>query len=133
MHMKGWAELDRYLDALPANLEKNAIRQGLTAAADPPLKQARLNAPSPKIARAVTKGSPRQQQDGTFSIRVYLDERKEDGFLGYFFENGVRDHYITVPGAATAPDRASYSQAGPARPRGGSGLAKGRRRGDEDR
>jgi len=89
--VKGLADLDNFLSALPANMQKQAYRQALTAAADPPLQEARLLASgwSPKVAKAIRKGSPRQNQDGTFSIRIYVDESKPDGFLGFFGEYGV--------------------------------------------
>lgn len=98
--LKGAADLDKFLSALPANMQKQAYRQALTAAADPPLKEARLLASgwSPKVAKAIRKGSPRQNQDGTFSIRVYVDERKPDGFLGFFGEYGVKPHLIARTG-----------------------------------
>lgn len=100
MPVKGVAELDRFLSALPKNMQKQAYRQALTAAADPPLQRARSLASSwsPKVAKAITKGSPRQNQDGTFSIRVYVDEKKPDGFLGYFGEYGVKPHLIARTG-----------------------------------
>lgn len=98
--LKGAAELDKFLSALPANMQKQAYRQALTAAADPPLQEARLLASgwSPKVARAIRKGSPRQNQDGTFSIRIYVDEKKPDGYLGFFGEYGVKPHLIARAG-----------------------------------
>jgi len=98
--VNGVADLDKFLAALPGNMQKQAYRQALTAAADPPLQEARLLASgwSPKVAKAIRKGSPRQNQDGTFSIRVYVDEEKPDGFLGFFAEYGVKPHLIARTG-----------------------------------
>ncbi|MBB4858263.1 hypothetical protein HNO88_001582 [Novosphingobium chloroacetimidivorans] len=98
--LKGLRDLDKVLATLPKNLQRNAYSAGLRAAADPPLKEARLLASgwSPKVAKAITKGSPRHNQDGTFSIRVYVDERKPDGFLGFFAEYGVKPHLIARTG-----------------------------------
>lgn len=99
--LKGLRDLDKVLATLPKNLQRNAYSAGLRAAADPALQEARLIASnwSPKVAKAITKGSPRQNQDGTFSIRIYVDERKPDGFLGFFAEYGVKPHLIARTGA----------------------------------
>lgn len=94
--VKGLAELDRYLSALPKNMETAAVRAGLVAAANPPLEEARRLASgwSGQVSRAIRKGSARKNQDGTFSIRIYVDERKPGGYLGYFGEYGVEPHLI---------------------------------------
>lgn len=99
--LKGAAELDKFLSALPKNMQKQAYRQALTAAATPILKDARARAQgwSPKVAKAITKGSSRQNQDGTFSIRIYVNDKKPDGFLGVFAEYGVAPHLIARTGA----------------------------------
>lgn len=98
--LKGLRDLDKVLATLPKNLQRNAYSAGLRAAANPPLQEARLGAQSwsPNVAKAITKGSPRHNQDGTFSIRIYVDERKPDGFLGYFAEYGVKPHLIARTG-----------------------------------
>jgi len=98
--VKGLAELDRYLSALPQNLQKSAYRAGLTAAAGVVRDEARARAPKQtgRMARAIRSGSARVNQDGTLSIRVYVDERRPDGFLGYFAEYGVDPHLIARSG-----------------------------------
>ncbi|WP_395391564.1 HK97 gp10 family phage protein [Novosphingobium sp. BL-8A] len=65
------------------------------------MAEAKLRASSwsPKVAAAITKGSARKNQDGTFSIRIYVDERKPDGYLGFFGEYGVAPHLIARTGA----------------------------------
>ena len=95
IEMKGTKELDRFLAALPANLQKQAIRQALTAAAAPIREEARLRVPKKTgmLARAIRTSSPRQNPDGTFSIKVQLTGN-EHAFLGYFFEYGVAPHFI---------------------------------------
>ncbi|WP_232494921.1 HK97-gp10 family putative phage morphogenesis protein [Novosphingobium kaempferiae] len=97
----GVADLDRYLSALPKNLQKGAYRAGLTAAARPVRDDARQRATkqSGKMARAVKSGSPRQNQDGTFSIQVRLDPKSPHAFLGVFAEYGVSAHLIARTGA----------------------------------
>lgn len=102
--VKGLAELEKFLSVLPQNMQKQAIRQALTAAAKPIRDEARLRAPkqSGKLARAIRTGSPRQNEDGTFSITVRVTGN-EHAFLGYFFEYGVRPHLIARKAAKRGP------------------------------
>lgn len=97
--VKGLKELDAYLSALPKKLQTGAYRAGLTAAAAVVRDEARVRAPkrTGKMAKAIRSGSPRQNQDGTFSIRVSLD-KGEHGFLGLFHEFGVSPHLIASTG-----------------------------------
>lgn len=97
--VKGLKELDAYLSALPKKLETGAYRAGLTAAAAVIRDEAKLRAPKQtgKMARAIRSGSPRKNQDGTFSIRVSLD-KGDHGFLGLFHEFGVSPHLIAATG-----------------------------------
>lgn len=94
--VKGLADLDRYLSALPKNMQKAAYRQALTAAARPVRDEARMRAGkrSGKMARAIKTGSPRQNQDGTFSVFVRLDG--PHSFLGLFQEYGVAPHFVSA-------------------------------------
>lgn len=104
--MKGLKELDRYLSALPMQMQKAAIRQALTAAAKPVRDEARRQAPkgSGKMARAIKTGSPRQNQDGSFSVSVRLDPKGNDhAYLGLFFEYGVKPHLIARKAAKRGP------------------------------
>lgn len=96
--VKGLDDVLSVLSLLPKNMQTNGARQMLTAMADPIVEEARQRAMaiSPKIAKAIRKGSPRKHDDGTFSIRIYVDETREDGWLGYLFENGIRPHEITL-------------------------------------
>lgn len=97
--VKGLAELDRFLAALPGNMQKQAYRSALTAAAAPIRDEARLRAPkeSGKMAKAIKTGSPRQNEDGTFSVFIRLDG--EHSFLGLFHEYGVSPHLIASTGS----------------------------------
>lgn len=94
----GLAELDRFLSALPANMQKGAYRAALTAAARPIRDEARALAPrkTGALAKSIKSGSPRQNQDGSFSITVRTEGK--DGYLGVFFEYGVAPHYIASTG-----------------------------------
>lgn len=97
--VSGLKQLDAYLSHFPRNLQKGAYRAGLVAAAKPIRDdaRARVRKSSGKLARAIRTGSARQNQDGTFSIRVSVD-RGEHGFLGLFIEYGVKPHYIASTG-----------------------------------
>ncbi len=94
--VEGLKQLDAYLSALPKNMQTGAYRAGLTAAARVIREEARLRAPrkTGKLAKAIRSGSPRRNQDGSFSISVSL--RGQHAFLGRFFEYGVAPHYITA-------------------------------------
>jgi HK97 gp10 family phage protein len=94
--VRGAADLDRFLSAFPKNLQKNAYRQALRAAAAPIRDRARdlARKRSGKMAKAIKTGSPRQNQDGSFSVSIRLDG--EHAFLGYFHEWGVAPHLISV-------------------------------------
>ena len=126
--VKGLADLDRYLSALPANMQKAAIRQALTAAAAPVRDEARarISKESGLTARSIRTGSPRQNQDGTFSITVRADPKAKHAYIAYFLEHGVRPHQITLM-------RARGGKAGrnaAAREAGGAKVAKAFRIGD---
>lgn len=125
IQMKGFRELDAYLGALPINMQKNAIRQALTAAARPVRDEARLRAPkkSGKLARAINTGSARRNEDGTFSISVRLTGN-DHAFLGYFFEYGVRPHFIRVSTAQLDALDASLKPQKSGRRRGTKALMK---------
>lgn len=101
--VKGLAELDRYLSALPKNLQKGAYRAGLTAAAKPIRDEARALAPKQtgKMARSIRTGSPRQNPDGSFSVFIRLEG--EHAFLGLFHEYGVAPHFIRAGDAGMSP------------------------------
>ena len=94
--VKGLAELDRFLSALPKNMQNAAYRTALTAAAKPIKDRARQLAPkrTGKMAKAIKTGSARQNPDGTFSIFIRLEG--EHSFLGFFHEYGVQPHLINV-------------------------------------
>lgn len=96
--VSGLKELDRFLSVFPKNMQKAAVRQGLTAAAKPVRDEARLRAPKQtgKMAKAIKTGSPRQNPDGTFSVSIRLDG--EHSFLGLFHEYGVAPHLIARTG-----------------------------------
>ncbi|MEO1488768.1 MAG: HK97-gp10 family putative phage morphogenesis protein [Pseudomonadota bacterium] len=111
--LKGMREFEAVLSALPANIQRNAMGRGLRAGARVIRDEARLRAPKDtgKMAKAIRTGSPRKREDGTFTIRIYVDERKEHGFLGYFIEYGVLPHFISASGVQTGDNARASSRA----------------------
>lgn len=97
--VKGVRELDRYLSALPKNMQTGAYRAALTAAARPIRDEARLRAPRKTgvMARGIRTGSARRNADGTFSISISVTG--PHGYLGLFHEYGTSPHYIIAGGA----------------------------------
>ncbi|WP_103728926.1 hypothetical protein [Novosphingobium sp. HII-3] len=114
--VRGGKDIAATLGALGKRIETQAVRSGLVAAANPPLKEAKLLASgwSTRVAAAITKGSSRKNQDGTYSIRIYVDERKPDGFIGFFAEYGVAPHLIarTAAGQGSVAVRKSFDGKG---------------------
>lgn len=94
--VKGLKELDAYLSALPKNMQKDAYRAGLVAAAAVIRDEARLLAPKATgvYAKSIKSGSARQNQDGSFSITVR--PAGPHGYLGLFHEYGVAPHFIAA-------------------------------------
>lgn len=101
--LKGGKELEQFLSAFPAKLQKGAVRAGVTAAAKVLRTEARLQAPKDtgKFAKSIRSSSSRVNQDGTVSIRVFVDRKKPHGWLGPMIEYGIAPHDITIkPGKA---------------------------------
>ena len=94
--VKGLRELDRYLSALPKNMQTGAYRAALTAAARPIRDEARLRAPKETgvMAKGIRTGSARRNADGTFSISISVTG--PHGYLGLFHEYGTSPHYINA-------------------------------------
>jgi HK97 gp10 family phage protein len=105
IEMRGTADVLKTLQRLGQRIETGAIRAGLTASAAIIRDEAKMRAPkrTGKLARAIRSGSARKNQDGTFSIRVYVDERRSGGFVGYFVEYGVKPHLIARKASKQGP------------------------------
>ena len=86
-------EVIAVLSRLPASLQKNAVRRGMRAGGNIVRDEARFRAPrrTGKLAKSIKTGSPRRNQDGSFSVRVRVED-----FRGVFFEYGVAPHYISA-------------------------------------
>lgn len=95
----GGKEIAATLTALGKRIESQAIRQGLTAGAAVVRDEARVRAPkeSGLMARGIKTGSPRKNQDGSYSVSVRLTGKH--AFLGFFHEYGVAAHLIARTGA----------------------------------
>lgn len=90
----GLNDIMQNLSALGKRIEGQAIRSGLTVSAAVVRDEARIRAKG-RIPSAIKSGSSRKNQDGTFSIRVYVDERKYAGaYTAFFQEYGVKPHMI---------------------------------------
>lgn len=101
--VKGLKQLDDYLSHFPRNMQKQAYRQALTAAGRVIADEAKLLAPkaSGKLAKSIGLSSSRQNQDGSFSIKVRARGPGEPGgnnhaFLALFHEYGVGPHFIAA-------------------------------------
>ncbi len=99
--LKGLNQVISTLTSLGKRIETQAIRSGMTAGAAIVREDARQRAPKEtgQMAKAIVSGSPNKREDGTIAVRVYVDERKPDGFLGFFHEYGVASHLIASTGA----------------------------------
>lgn len=100
---KGFKELDAFLAAFPAKLQKNAVRSALTAAARPVRDEARARAErkTGKLRKAIKTSNPKVNADGTVSVRVKL--QGEHSYLGWFQEYGVAPHFIRAGDSGKSP------------------------------
>lgn len=107
--LKGLRELDAVLSALPKNMQKQAYRQGLTAAAAPVRDEARriVRKRSGKTAKAIRTGSARQNRDGTFSVTISL--KGPHAFVAIFEEYGVAPHYLQAGGGTLSARQLTQS------------------------
>lgn len=96
--LRGTAELNVFLSALPNKIRTQIMRSALTAAAAPVREKARELAPhkTGALALSITTGSPSDNRDGTFSVRVRADPKKKGSYVGYFLEYGTDPHLITA-------------------------------------
>lgn len=92
--VRGGKEIAATLTALGKRVETQAIRSGLTAAGAVVRDEARVRAPkqSGKMAKSIKTGSPRRNQDGSYSVSVRLVG--DHAYLGFFHEYGVAAHLI---------------------------------------
>lgn len=103
INMKGGQALAQFLQAFPANVQRNAVNAGLRAGANIVIEQAKANAPKKtgKLAKGITKSSPRKNEDGVLSIKVYV--KGEHAFIANWIEYGTGAHMITAGDSAMSP------------------------------
>lgn len=112
VHVKGLAELQAFLDQLPAKLEANVMRGGMRAGAKVIRDAAKVNihsvsgelAASLDHKRAITT----KTQRGTIIARIRAGTDVLFRNLPLWVEYGTRPHYISVRGAG----HRKYSQLG---------------------
>lgn len=94
----GGKEIAATLAALGKRIESQAMRSGLTAGAAVIRDEARQRAPKDTgaMAKSIKTGSPRKNQDGTYSVSIRLVGKH--AFLGLFHEYGVKSHLIASTG-----------------------------------
>lgn len=90
--IRGVEETIAVLAALPEQMQKNALKRGMRAAAAVVRDEARFRAPRKTggLAKRIKSGNARRETASTYSIRVRVDD-----FRGIFFEYGVAPHFIT--------------------------------------
>lgn len=103
MKLKGGAELSSFFDELPKKLVNNAVRAGLTAAARPIRDKARLNAPKETgtLAKGIKTSSPRNNPDGTVSVKVRATGRH--AYIAPWMEYGTGAHIINAGDSKISP------------------------------
>lgn len=94
IHIKGLSELQKFLDELPAKLEKNILRGAVRAGMKVvlPVAQANIHAVSGELAAGLNVGT-RTQKGKVFAT---LRTKGKHGFVGKFVEYGTRAHFISV-------------------------------------
>ena len=91
IHVKGLAELQKFLDQLPVKIEKNVMRGALRAGAKPVLEQAIARVP---VQSGELKNSLKistSARGGTVTAKV-----KTNVFYAKFVEFGTKAHFITA-------------------------------------
>lgn len=103
INLKGGQALSQFLQAFPANVQRNAVNSGLRAGANVLIDQAKANAPKKtgKLAKGITKSNPRKNEDGVLSIKVYV--KGEHSFVANWLEYGTGAHMITAGDSGLSP------------------------------
>lgn len=92
-HIKGGAELDKFLQDLPVKLEKNVLRGAMRAGAKVVLPVVQENAPKATGALALGVKISTSARAGRVMAKIKLTGKH--AFLGKWFEfTGVKEHAI---------------------------------------
>lgn len=123
VHITGLRELQVFLDALPAKVEKNILRGALTAGAKPIKKQAMANihSRSGELARSIRVSTRFKDGKVVASISAWkkrlASKKKGGGVLGDAYyanwvEYGTRQHLISVQESEKPINRRASAKAG---------------------
>lgn len=94
VHVKGLAELQQFLDQLPAKLEKNVMRGGLRAGMKVVLPQARQNIHS--VSGELAAGLKISTRARSGFVIASLKSGGPHGFVARFVEYGTAAHFIAA-------------------------------------
>lgn len=96
-HVKGLAELQKFLDQLPAKIEKNIMRGALRAGMNvvKPVASTKVHSVSGALARGLNVGT--NSKGGTVWSR--LKAKGPHGYIARFLEYGTLPHFISIPEA----------------------------------
>lgn len=97
VHIKGFKELDGFLQTLPAKMEKNVLRGGLRAGMNAVLPVARQNVHSVSGALAASLKIRTDGRGGRVTAKVYTKV-----FYAKFVEYGTKPHVIKAKDGALA-------------------------------
>lgn len=93
-HIKGLSALQKFLDQLPAKMERNVMRGALRAAANVTRDQARSNiaSKSGQLAAGIKVSTSAKGGTITASVRA----RGPHGYIAHMVEFGTKPHFISV-------------------------------------
>lgn len=92
VHVKGFNELQKFLDQLPAKMEANIMRGAMRAGANVILQQARANVPAKTgLLRAGLKVSTSRRRG---VVKATVRAGGKHAYIGKFVEYGNAAHFI---------------------------------------
>lgn len=92
VHVKGLAELQKFLDQVPAKMEKNIMRGGLRAGMKVVLPVAKNNIHS--VSGELARGLKIRTNGRGGKVWASLSARGKHGYIAKFLEYGTRAHRI---------------------------------------
>jgi HK97 gp10 family phage protein len=101
-HVKGLAELNKFLQQLPVKLEKNVMRGALRAGMNviKPAAQANIHSVSHELERGLMISTRIARRDSllirTGSVVATLKSRGIHGYIAMWVEFGTKAHFISV-------------------------------------
>lgn len=94
VHVKGLADLQKFLNALPAEIEAKLMRGALREAAKVVLEEAKRQAPKESGEMAEGLAISTSSKRGT--VMAKIKAKGKHGFLAPFIEFGTKPHFIKV-------------------------------------